>query len=202
MKPYSFCPICEKKLEEYKLCEECNSLLDRVLLKSYKIDELEDLLIAFTYVGVGKILIKKFKFQKELTLESIIGDLMIEVMLKKGLYKNYKYISYVPMTKRDEGIRGFNQSKLLAKYIAENLDLKFIDSFRKIKNTKMQVGLDAKDRKENIKEAFVLENYSRDLIIVDDVITTGSTIIELAKVAKIGGIKKVAALIAATENSN
>lgn len=202
MKIFKHCPICERKLEDYKLCENCESILDKDVYNNYKIDEIDFIQIAFSYERVGKDLIKNFKFKKEVALYSIIGDLMIESFFKNNNFKDFTHISYVPMTRKDESIRGFNQSKLLAKYIAKNLDLEFLDSFKKIRNTKTQVGLKENDREKNLIDAFALEKYSKDLIIVDDVITTGTTLREVAKVAKNGGIKKVAALVAATENSN
>lgn len=73
-----------------------------------------------------------------------------------------------------------------------------IESFDKIRFTKEQVGLDKNDRQKNIKDAFVIKNYSSDIIIVDDVITTGSTIRELVKLTSKEGIKTLA-LIAATQ---
>lgn len=73
-----------------------------------------------------------------------------------------------------------------------------IESFEKIRSTKEQVGLDKNDRQKNIKDAFVIKNYSSDIIIVDDVITTGSTIRELVKLTSKEGIKTLA-LIAATQ---
>ena len=69
---------------------------------------------------------------------------------------------------------------------------------QKIRSTKEQVGLDKNDRQKNIKDAFVIKNYSSDIIIVDDVITTGSTIRELVKLTSKEGIKTLA-LIAATQ---
>ena len=87
----------------------------------------------------------------------------------------------------------------MAETIAKKLDLKCQEVFEKVKDTKFQVGLKKDQRQENLKNAFEVKKAPEEIIIVDDVITTGTTISELVKVAKASGIKKVTALIAATE---
>lgn len=197
-KLFKRCPICGEKLEKFNLCKNCLDNLEFDPNHSYKIDGLRDVLVSFQYSGIGKELIKKFKFNGELFLDQIIGDLMIEKLFKTSYLSEFSNITYVPMTKKKKSIRGFNQSKILAQYIAKNLDLNLIESFEKIRSTKEQVGLDKNDRQKNIKDAFVIKNYSSDIIIVDDVITTGSTIRELVKLTSKEGIKTLA-LIAATQ---
>ena len=122
---------------------------------------------------------------------------MIEKLLEKNLSE--EVLTYVPMYKSRERKRGYNQSKILAENIAKKLDLRCIDVFEKVKDTKFQVGLKKDQREENLKNAFAVKNIPEEIIIVDDVITTGTTIFELVKIAKKSGIKKVTALIAATE---
>lgn len=194
------CPICGQKLKKFGLCPICKENLILTPYYAYKIDGCSDILVAFQYAGIGKDLIRKFKFEGDLYLVEIIGDLMIEKLLKSKQLKDFANISYVPMTTKKENKRGFNQAYELAKYIACNLDLNLIDSFEKIKETKDQVGLNERQRKENLKGAFKIKNYSKDIIIVDDVITTGSTIEELAKAAKEEKIKTMA-LLASTESN-
>lgn len=191
------CPLCGRVVEDYGLCHECFSLINKDPAYYYDIDGLDDLIVSSTYSGIMRRLIIDFKFKGKLSYGEIISEIMTEKILEKNLKD--QVITYVSMHKKKEGERGYNQSKILAEKIARNLDLPCQDVFEKVIDTKFQVGLKKFDREENLRDAFEVKNYAEEIIIVDDVITTGATISELTKIAKKAGIKKVTALIAATE---
>lgn len=191
------CPLCGRVVEDYGLCHECFSLINKDPAYYYDIEGLDDLIVSSTYSGIMRRLIIDFKFKGKLSYGEIISEIMTEKILEKNLKD--QVITYVPMHKKKEGERGYNQSKILAEKIARNLDLPCQDVFEKVIDTKFQVGLKKFDREENLRDAFEVKNYAEEIIIVDDVITTGATISELTKIAKKAGIKKVTALIAATE---
>lgn len=191
------CPLCGRVVEDYGLCHECFSLINKDPAYYYDIEDLDDLIVSSTYSGIMRRLIIDFKFKGKLSYGEIISEIMTEKILEKKLKD--QVITYVPMHRKKEGERGYNQSKILAEKIARNLDLPCQDVFEKVIDTKFQVGLKKFDREENLRDAFEVKNYAEEIIIVDDVITTGATISELTKIAKKAGIKKVTALIAATE---
>ncbi|MFR6151216.1 MAG: ComF family protein [Peptoniphilus sp.] len=191
------CPLCGRVVEDYGLCHECFSLINKDPAYYYDIEGLDDLIVSSTYSGIMRRLIIDFKFKGKLSYGEIISEIMTEKILEKNLKD--QVITYVSMHKKKEGERGYNQSKILAEKIARNLDLPCQDVFEKVIDTKFQVGLKKFDREENLRDAFEVKNYAEEIIIVDDVITTGATISELTKIAKKAGIKKVTALIAATE---
>ncbi len=191
------CPLCGREVEVYGLCHECLGLINKDPAYYYDLEGLDDLIVSSTYSGIMRRLIIDFKFKGKLSYGEIISEIMTEKILEKNLKD--QVITYVPMHKKKEGERGFNQSKILAEKIARNLDLPCQDVFEKVIDTKFQVGLKKFDREENLRDAFEVKNYAEEIIIVDDVITTGATISELTKIAKKAGIKKVTALIAATE---
>lgn len=191
------CPLCGRLVEDYGLCQECISLINKAPAYYYDIEDLDDLIVSSTYSGIMRRLIIDFKFKGKLSYGEIISEIMTEKILEKNL--KGQVITYVPMHWKKEGERGYNQSKILAEKIARNLDLSCQDVFEKVIDTKFQVGLKKFDREENLRDAFHVKNYAQEIIIVDDVITTGATISELTKLAKKAGIKKVTALIAATE---
>lgn len=191
------CPLCGRVVEDYGLCHECISLINKDPAHYYDVEGLDDLIVSSTYSGIMRRLIIDFKFKGKLSYGEIISEIMTEKILEKNLKD--QVITYVPMHRKKEGERGYNQSKILAEKIARNLDLPCQDVFEKVIDTKFQVGLKKFDREENLRDAFEVKNYAEEIIIVDDVITTGATISELTKIAKKAGIKKVTALIAATE---
>lgn len=90
----------------------------------------------------------------------------------------------VPLHRRRAWRRGFNQSALLAKPLARWLGCRYeARALRRVRNTPVQHHLSARLRKNNLRTAFRLELPVRDLhiVIVDDVVTTGSTVGEIAK---------------------
>ncbi len=101
-------------------------------------------------------------------------------------YKNIDYITPVPIHKNRMRTRGFNQSYILAKEISKYINIPVIpDLLLRTKNTKAQSGLTPIGRENNIKGAFVFNKnyniYEKNIAIVDDIYTTGSTINECAK---------------------
>lgn len=197
MKRYNYCINCEKKVYKKLICDDCLKLIDKNPVFSYQIDGLDFLEVGATYSGLLKKILLKFKFSDKLSYESILGDIMIEKLLKYNL--DGFVLTSVPMTRKREKKRGYNQSELLAKYISKELDLEYVEVFEKVIDTPFQVGLDENSRRENLKNSFKVKNYSPNILFVDDVITTGSTIGELVKLAKNEKIKKVAAIVTATE---
>jgi len=96
--------------------------------------------------------------------------------------------------------RGYNQAMLLAHKISELCDIKLKDILRRTKNTKTQTKLDEDLRRENVLNAFTLKGNdieNKKILLVDDVLTTGATIDECARVLKEAGAEHVYSLVAA-----
>ena len=91
----------------------------------------------------------------------------------------------------------------MAQGLSEKLNLKLVDALRRTKETKSQFGLKLKERKENLKGAFVLSSkfnvQGLNVFLVDDILTTGSTLLEAAKIFKKNGAKKVWGLVLARD---
>ena len=100
--------------------------------------------------------------------------------------------------------RGYNQSEILAKELSKKFKIPFQNILERTRNTKTQVGLSNIDRKLNIKNAFSFNNQksvisNQSIFLVDDVVTTGSTLKEAAKVLKRNGVKRVIGLTLARD---
>lgn len=117
--------------------------------------------------------------------------------IKKDRGENWVVVP-VPLHPKRENWRGFNQSALLGKKLAEKMGLDYAEPLKRIKNTTPQAKLTGFYRQSNIKNAFILPSTSRPLpsniLLIDDVWTTGSTLKECAKVLKRAGAGKVWAL--------
>lgn len=92
--------------------------------------------------------------------------------------------------------RGFNQSELLARPISEKLGIRYGNGLlRRVRNDPKQVGLSGRRRWENVRGAFAASNPAvvkgKTILLVDDVMTTGATLSECARVLKRAGAEKV-----------
>lgn len=110
----------------------------------------------------------------------------------------------VPLNKKRLLERGFNQSELIAKIFAGHFNYPLMtDTVVKYRHTRHQVGLSKKERLTNVKGAFKVENSdlikNQIIILIDDVVTTGSTLEEIARVLKEAGAKEVWGLTVAKD---
>ncbi len=148
--------------------------------------------------GIQKI---KYRFVRDLGKELV--NLTVEYWVRNGPYILEKIkvsrgedwvVTAVPLHKRRQNWRGFNQSELLGKLLSEKIGLKYENLLQRVKDTKPQVGLKGRDRRSNIKGAFELTNHYplvTNILIFDDVWTTGSTMRECAYLLKRGGAKLI-----------
>lgn len=138
----------------------------------------------------------KFRYFKRdaIPLGKIMGDYLLTY------YPEWKekveLIIPVPMFEKKQKIRGFNQSELLAEVLAEKIHKQCSkNNLKRIRNTTPQNTLNAEQRKQNLKEAFALENNQeidgKTILLIDDIFTTGTTVNECAKILYHNGAKKV-----------
>ncbi len=133
--------------------------------------------------------------------------LLVSNKIKQSQYSNIFDPSFiltpVPLYKLRKRWRGFNQSEILCLQMGTILKIKYSPVLIKVRTTKTQKNLKKADRKNNILGAFDVTNKklvkNQNFILVDDVITTGSTILEAAHVLKRNGANKVWCLAAARD---
>lgn len=153
---------------------------------------------ALVYRGLVKRLIYQYKFSPHLfDLTKVLGDLMYESVIQQESLQEYlgkdAVVIPVPLSKKRFRERGYNQADLLAKYLSQKLSVQYINALYRIRETSKQVGKSEKERRENVKGAFAVRGKIdfEKVIIIDDIVTSGATMNELAKVLKKNGVKKV-----------
>jgi competence protein ComFC len=190
------CPFCERM--------SLGGMVHPICKRKYGLDGLWSF---GTYDPPLKKAIQKLKYQWIKPLANILISTTLEYWAVNGTYlldqikksqgKNWVVIP-VPLHKSRQNWRGFNQSALLAKIFADKLGLEYSESLKRIRKTKPQVGLNSYKRRENIKGAFALsvnnKPITQNVLLIDDVWTTGSTLRECCSVLKKGGAKSVWAL--------
>jgi ComF family protein len=147
----------------------------------------------FSYTYPVDVLIKAAKFNHNLTILSVLGKLMAESLMMKPPLP--EVLIPIPLHLKRLQKRGYNQSLELAKSISQISKIPFAyQACQRIKNTPPQVSLSKNERLTNLKEAFKvtqLKPHWRHIAIIDDVITTGTTVKELAVVLEQAGIQRI-----------
>ena len=186
------------------LCEDCLNKIEIIQKRCESTSFLYNLIIATDYENelVRKI-ISKFKYSFVQELKIPLGKLLI-AKLKQMDNQFFDYIIPVPLFKRRELWRGFNQAELLAQEVSKEFSISILNSlvFR-IKNTSQQVGKKKEKREENLNNAFKINLEFKNLVknknilIIDDVYTTGVTMNKIAKELKSIRVNKVYGIVVA-----
>jgi competence protein ComFC len=200
-----FCFCCKR--EGNFLCQDCFSVLEiSTSHEKLKTQYLEDLYFPVNYKNfLVKRLIQNFKYpplirelKKELAIIIVSHFLSLD---KKPDFSDFVLVP-IPLDGKKLKWRGFNQTEEIARELSSLLKIPLmVDCLIKIRVTKDQVELSEKERLENVKGAFFVKNKEKikgkNLLLVDDVFTTGATMKEAARVLKEAGAKKIVGIVVA-----
>jgi len=154
---------------------------------------------ACLYEGTIREAIHVFKYANGLRLASFLSGLMADFLKKNNaLIQNIDAVTFVPLDGNRLRHRGFNQAKVLASRIAQTVKLPVIDSLDKTMRTSHQSELSRSGRLVNLRDTFRIRNAEdtagKKILLVDDVMTTGSTLNECSKVLIENGAAEVRCL--------
>lgn len=199
------CPYCEKNATAAgTICASC-----KASLRLKKSPSLDSLLVAARYADVMK-LIHVFKYNFVSDIGIILGKLLAESYIKSG-QSLPDIIIPIPLHPRRKRWRGFNQAEVLANYMSKNIAPGFQmemdpDLIRRVRFTRAQMGVkNFTDRRKNISGAFFIPPAAgskikgKNILLVDDVATTGSTLLECSRILKKTGAKKVTSIVIARQ---
>ncbi|HHX96267.1 MAG TPA: ComF family protein [Clostridia bacterium] len=150
------------------------------------------------YEGIFRDLILNFKFNGQQTLAEPLGFLMASRLRRLGLVEKIAGVVPVPLSESREKERGFNQSLLLAEVIAEELGKPLWTVLTRKHFQAPQSSLNRRERLKNITGAFQYSPTRKikngNILLVDDVLTTGATLLSCARVLRQYGVKDVRAI--------
>lgn len=185
-----FCGTCAARLPELK--KICHAAAPYVLGAAGRYDD-EPL----------RALIHALKFQGIAAAATPLAEILAEYVARLGLDLQHFVATPLPLSEKRLRSRGFNQSFLIAHYFAKMIDIPFEKNLlRRIHHRKPQSETeDIFERKENVRGCFALGDADavagKNIILIDDVTTSGTTFTEAARVLKAGGAKKIIALAVA-----
>ncbi|MEL7568828.1 MAG: ComF family protein [Dehalobacterium sp.] len=199
------CHNCQSDLEngkrDFKSCATCPIFIpvkERYCINCRRGKEhwFSAAIAVFPYQGEIREVIHDFKYRGAVKWARLLGSLMGEAVGKDRRFHDINMVIPVPLYESRKKMRGYNQSELLAKEIGRGLGLPVtVDNLTRIKDTPSQTGLDKEGRRENLVNAFeTLESsklQGKNILLVDDIYTTGATVETCSRILKIGGAKSV-----------
>ena len=202
------CPQCENSLEfnHPPFCVKCSRCLDNETAHP-RCKSCREIKPAFDFAwcaclyndGMQK-LIHQFKYNQKTFLAHYFKERIIQFIENYNLdIRQFDLIIPIPLSATRLRERGYNQSHLLATGLAEHFQIPLnLNNLIKIKNTHPQAQLSQKERWTNLHEAFRIKNLNvlnnKNTLIIDDLLTTGATASEAARVLKLAGAKTVGVL--------
>lgn len=207
---YIFLPSCGicKKLGEGYLCKNCGKELEKYKLETIECEKINKYIVEkfyiFKYLGIVRNMIIEYKFNDKPYLYRMFCKIIVEDKKTCEFLKNYDIIIPVPVHKKRKRKRGYNQSELISKEVAKRLDLKiYSDILIKINNNKMQSKLNKKERMINVKNVYKIINdekiINKNVIIFDDIYTTGATVNECINLLTKAKVNKIGVLVLAKD---
>lgn len=200
------CGICEQ-INKKNLCKKCE-----IEIKKYQLNDIEKVndknydyqIKILKYENIIRKKIIDYKFNEKSYLYKTFGKIILNNKKIYSFLKKYDIILCVPMYKEKKKQRGYNQAELITKELAKKLHIDMsLDNLVKIKDTKKQSTLTKTERMQNLKNAFEVKNKgilkNKNVILFDDIFTTGSTVNECCNVLKKAGAKGIAVLTLAVD---
>ena len=186
------CYKCRRLSPDFKICSGCRRhqpYLNRVIVYSYWQSPLKELVYGLKYHRVKPI-------------AEVLGGWLTGIVTNFCPETNLIIVP-VPLHQRRMWDRGFNQAELLAEVISQSLHQPLVKAIRRRRFTRPQFGLTKTKRLTNVAAAFAIAPRYQSLIIgrtvllVDDIVTTGATLNECAKILKQNGAKEIWGLVLA-----
>lgn len=193
------CPFCQKLLEKSSdgMCEHCQRTLPW-LTEGHAEQKLPLISLCVSplhYEGTVRDSIRRYKFHGRTGYAQLYGKLVAQCV-NDHLRGQYDVITWAPLSKKRKRRRGYNQAFLVAQVVAKELDMPLVGTLHKVRDTPAQSGLtNETDRRGNVLGVYALredtEIEGKRILLIDDVVTTGSTLSECASVLHLGGAKDV-----------
>jgi competence protein ComFC len=203
------------------LCDECRASTPRIIPPfcyccsrpfegaidgQFSCPNCEDRALAFHCVvskyqakGVLRDLIHRFKYGGQYYLRRLLSEILLEAMRDERIAATpVDALVPVPLHPVRRRERGFNQAEALAKAVAKETAIPVLDCIERRSYTQTQTRFDRSERMRNLRNAFALRESSvvlgKKLLLLDDVLTTGSTLHECALVLRKAGAESVRAI--------
>lgn len=183
-----------------QICAKCDAEISEVdsVKCIYIQEEGKTILCAVPYLYQNNVRqsIIRFKFYGQKQFAGLYAEKMVKHILQ--CYSSFQFdaVSSVPISSERRKLRGYNQSELIAREIAQQIKLPYCEYLIKIEDNKEQHKLKEKERRKNVKDVYRLCSagcaQGKNILLIDDIVTTGATLSECAAVLLKNGAAMVA----------
>lgn len=205
------CDACDDKITRIvpPFCARCSEPFDGAITNEFHCANcaqreifFEAAVAAYRSRGIVRKVLLDFKYGRQIHLRHLVGRWLVAALNDSRLRdRTFDIIIPVPLHPARERERGFNQAQLLAHILGAHMSIKPMSILQRVRFTTTQTAFDRAERMENLRDAFRLRRGAdvRGLrvLLVDDVLTTGSTLSECARVLKEAGAQSIFAATAA-----
>lgn len=193
------CPFCQRLLEEDEelLCADCQEQLPWTLgRQGERTGEFFETCVApLWYRDQVREAFHRYKFSGHQGYAKPFGTLMAQCVSDR-LAGRFDLITWAPLSRWRRWKRGYDQAQLLAREMGRALEMPVVPLLKKVRHTQPQSGLEGEaERKANALDAYRIrpevQVAGRRVLLVDDIVTTGSTLSECARILRTAGSGEV-----------
>ncbi|SFS33523.1 ComF family protein [Marininema halotolerans] len=185
----TICPRCGRAQLVSELCWDCKKLTNPPLTANRS---------SLSYLTYSRACIHRLKYQGQVSLAPPLAEMMVHTLLEARWCVDS--ITFVPLHSTRLFERGFNQAEMLAQEIAKRVSLPLAHCLERVIETPAQSSRGKRARQQTLVGAIVLKEglerhvRSKHWLLIDDVYTTGATLLECARTLKKAGANKVYSL--------
>ena len=191
------CVLCKKLLskEETDLCHHCWEYAPVFGKEKFKISFVAGWTAVWYYKDDVRLSLLRYKFARYRSYVPCYSRLLA-MKLQNPRFEDFDILTWVPVSRLRRMKRGFDQVELLAKEAAQQLGIEAVPCLKKIRHTPPQSGLkSAAQRRANVLGAYMVSDpetiRNKRILLLDDIITTGATVSECARMLLLAGAKDV-----------
>ncbi len=189
------CPFCEKVIDRNEFaCKKCTAAIPETPMVNYAVGGYK-CVSPLPYQGIFKDAVRSFKFRGNGVYSKPLAYFLSLCVKEMYNDKTFDVVTCVPMHKNLLKQRGYNQAELLAKECSGYLQIEYSDLLEKFRENKPQHSIKGKERQRNVRGVYRIfdKNLVKDknILIIDDIITTGNTLGECARVLTNAGCKSI-----------
>lgn len=201
------CVLCRKllKKDETDLCGSCRIHTPTLPAGKEKLFFLARWTAVWYYRDTVRSSLLRYKFGGKRSYARSYGRLLAMKLRTEDIDASVDLLTWIPISRRRRLRRGYDQVELIARAVAAELSLPLAPTLRKTRHTPPQSGIrEAERRRANVLGAYCVPDESavrgKRILLMDDILTTGATASECAKVLLFAGAKEVSfAAVAATK---
>lgn len=191
------CVLCRKLLEypEQDLCTTCRRESPRYRIQKTKLQFLDSFAAVWYYEGSVRESLLRYKFHNARSYASAYGR-MLAMVISQTHPEGVDLLTWVPVSSLRKLRRGYDQVELLARAVGKELGTAPVSTLKKVRHNRPQSGIaDQAQRKANVLGAYRVKDpravAGKRILLLDDILTTGATAGECARMLLTMGAKEV-----------